>query len=230
MRPTWNRPVRPALTSSPRRWRPWFEFLRLDPDLLEAAAAGSPQTGGDVPIQEVARWVSSWPDAEKTALLTRFIEGNEPHLRAAIIRRFREATAVSPTAAVKSRTVGELLQAAEQHADERRRREAERAAREQARREREAQAAREQLLATLALREPEAWREVDTLIAAKQAAKYDAAVQLLKDLYEVAQRAGRQQVAEARLAQLRQQHANKPRLLDRLRAAGLLITTPASGS
>ena len=206
------------------------EFLRLDRDLLEVAASGSPETGGTVSIQNVARWVSSWPDAEKTALLTRFIEGNEPHLRAAIIRRFRESYATSSTAAVKPRTVGELLQAAEQHTDERHRREAERAAREQARRDGEARAAREQYLATLAQRETEAWREVDALIATKQPGKYDAAVQLLKDLYEVARRTGQQQAAEARLAQLRQQHAKKLSLVDRLQAAGLMITTRESGS
>src|SRR5512144_814237 len=94
------------------------EFLRIDQDLLEVAASGSPKVGGTVPTQEVAHWVSRWPDAEKTDLLAHFIEGNEPHLRAALIRRFRESGAVaSVTAAVKSRTVGELLQAAEQHAD-----------------------------------------------------------------------------------------------------------------
>lgn len=207
------------------------EFLRIDQDLLEVAASGSPKVGGTVSTQEVAHWVSRWPDAEKTDLLARFIEGNEPHLRAALIRRFRESGAVaSVTAAVKSRTVGELLQAAEQHADERRRREAERAAREQARRDQEARAAREQYLATLAQRETAVWREVDTLIATKQPGKYDVAVQLLKDLYDVARRTGQQQAAEARLAQLRQQHAKKLSLVNRLQAAGLIITTRESGS
>jgi hypothetical protein len=207
------------------------EFLCIDQDLLEVAASGSPKVGGTVSTQEVAHWVSRWPDAEKTDLLARFIEGNEPHLRAALIHRFRESGAVaSVTAAVKSRTVGELLQAAEQHADERRRREAERAAREQARRDQEARAAREQYLATLAQRETAAWREVDTLIATKQPGKYDVAVQLLKDLYDVARRTGQQQAAEARLAQLRQQHAKKLSLVNRLQAAGLIITTRESGS
>ncbi|HYQ92312.1 MAG TPA: hypothetical protein VES89_09640 [Candidatus Competibacteraceae bacterium] len=206
------------------------EFLRINRDLLEVAASGSPETGGTVSMPNVARWVSSWPDAEKTALLARFIEGNEPQLRAAIIRRFRESCATASNTAVKPRTVGELLQAAEQHTAERRRREAERAAREQTRRDSEARAAREQYLATLAQREAEAWREVDALIATKQSGKYDTAVQLLKDLYEIARRTGQQQAADARLAQLCQQHAKKLSLIGRLQAAGLMITTRESDS
>ena len=206
------------------------EFLRINRDLLEVAASGSPEAGGTVSMPNVARWVSSWPDAEKTALLARFIEGNEPQLRAAIIRRFRESCATASNTAVKPRTVGELLQAAEQHTAERRRREAERAAREQTRRDSEARAAREQYLATLAQREAEAWREVDALVATKQSGKYDTAVQLLKDLYEIARRTGQQQAADARLAQLRQQHAKKLSLIGRLQAAGLMITTRESDS
>ena len=121
--------------------------------------------------------------------------------------------------------MGELLKAAERRAEERRRREAERAAQERARREQEAAEARERYLAALAQREAEAWREVDALIATKQPGKYDDAVTLLKDLRDIAIRAGRQGEVEARLVRLREQHAKKPRLVARLQAAGLIGTT-----
>jgi uncharacterized Zn finger protein len=90
------------------------------------------------------------------------------------------------------------------------------------RREQEAAAARERHLASLAKREPDAWREVDTLIATKRPRDYEAAVRLLKDLADLGQRRGRQTEVRDRLARLRQEHARKPTLLKRLKAAGLL--------
>jgi FtsZ-interacting cell division protein YlmF len=204
----------------------FVEFMRIDRDLLEVAAAGSPEAGGTALTVEVKHWVSNLPEAEKTSLLVRLIEGNEPHLRAELMRRYRESrTLTSSKAAAKRRTVGELLKAAERRAEERRRREAERAAQERARREQEAAEARERYLVALSQREAEAWREVDALIATKQPGKYDDAVKLLKDLRDIAIRAGRQGEVEARLVRLREQHAKKPSLVARLQAAGLIGTT-----
>jgi hypothetical protein len=205
----------------------FVEFMRIDRDLLEVAAAGSPEAVGTALTVEVEHWVSNLPEAEKTSLLVRLIEGNEPHLRAELVRRYRESrtlTSSKAKAAVKQRTVGELLKAAERRAEERQRREAERAAQERARREQEAAEARERYLAALAQREAEAWREVDALIATKQPGKYDDAVKLLKDLRDIAIRAGRQGEVEARLVRLREQHAKKPSLVARLQAAGLIGT------
>ncbi len=114
------------------------------------------------------------------------------------------------------------MEASQQHAEARRRREAERAARERLRREQEAEAARERQLASLAKREPDAWRQVDALIATKRPRDYEAAVRLLKDLTDLGQKRGRQAEVRDRLARLRQEHARKPTLLQRLKAAGLL--------
>jgi hypothetical protein len=198
-------------------------FLRVDRDLLEAAAAGSPEAEETLPAEAVARWVSGLPEAEKTALLVRLIGGGEPHLRAELVRRFRGSRAAAPPGtAAGRRTVAELLAAAERRAGGRRRREAERAARERARRERETAEARERHLAALARREAEAWREVEALLATKQPGKYDAAVMLLRDLRDLAVRAGRRGEVEVRLGRLHEQHAKKPSLIGRLRAAGLV--------
>jgi hypothetical protein len=201
-------------------------FMRIDRDLLEAAAAGSQEAEETLPAEGVERWVSGLPEAEKRALLVRLIRGDEPHLRAELVRRFRNSrAAASPSdTAAGRRTVGALLEAAEQRAQERQRREAERAARERARQEREAAEARERHLASLARREPEAWGEVEALIATKQPGKYDTAVALLRDLRELAVRSGRREEVEGRLGRLHEQHAKKPSLIGRLRAAGLVGT------
>ncbi len=199
-------------------------FLRVDRDLLGAAAVGSPEAEEVFPAGDVERWVSGLPEAEKAALLARLIGGGEPHLlRAELVRRFRDSLLVPRSGpAVRQRTVAELLEAAGRRAEERRCQEAERAARERARLEREAAEARERHLASLARREEEAWGEAEALIATKQPGKYDAAVVLLRDLRELAVRAGRREEVEARLAELRERHAKKPTLIGRLRAAGLV--------
>jgi hypothetical protein len=218
-------PCPPGLGRLSAALEAFVAFLRLDRDLLEAAAVGSPEAGEAFPAEDVERWVSGLPEAEKTTLLARLIKGGEPHLRAELVRRFRDSFVVPRSGrAVQRRTVAELLEAAERRAEERRRREAERAARERARQEREAAEARERHLALLARREEEAWGEAEALIATKQPGKYDAAVALLRDLRDLAVRAGRREEAEARLVRLYEQHAKKPSLIGRLRAAGLVGT------
>ena len=200
-------------------------FLRVDRDLLEAAAAGSPEAEDLPPTGKMERWIAGLPDAEKSALLVRLIRGDEPSLRAELLRRFRASDAEHPSGtAAGERTVGKLRKAAEQRAQERRRREAERTARERARQEREVAEARECHLAALARREAEAWGEVAALIATRQPGKYDAAVALMTDLRELAVRSERRDEIEARLSRLREQHAGKPSLMGRLRSAGLVET------
>ena len=219
MTPRRSHLARRGSAGSVRRFEAFATFMRIDRDLLEAAAAGSLEAEEAFPAENVERWVSGLPEAEKTALLVRLIRGDEPHLRAELVRRFRGSFAASVRPSGPATDVPELLEAAEQRAEERRRREAERAARERARLEREAAEARERHLASLARREEEAWGEVEALIATKQPGKYDAAVGLLRDLRELAVRAERREKVEARLAELRERHAKKPSLIAACRRA-----------
>ena len=61
------------------------EFLRVDRDLVEVAAAASPPRA-EVRV-DVARWVSGLSGAERDALLVGLLEGKDPLLRAATLRR-----------------------------------------------------------------------------------------------------------------------------------------------
>ena len=119
------------------------------------------------------------------------------------------------------RTVGELRAAAEKRAEEKQRREAERRRQKQERKEREEAIARASYLDTLSKQVPQSWSLVDTLIATKRSADYDRAAELLKDLRELAERGQQFEEFRLRLRQLRDEHARKPSLLARLRAAGL---------
>jgi hypothetical protein len=198
------------------------DFLRIDSDLITVAAERSPKAGAPVSGQELESWIAALPDATKTDWLVRLAGGKEVHLRAEMLRQFRESRPSPPPGLSESpRTVADLLAAAEQRAKERRRKEAKRAAAERARRDREAAEARERYLADLGQREATAWRRVDELIATKQPAKYDEAGTLLCDLRELALRKGSTEEVEARLRQLCGEHARKPTFMERLRKVGL---------
>lgn len=224
-------PCPPGLGRLSAALEAFVAFMRVDRDLLEAAAAGSPQAEETVAAEDVERWVSGLPEAETKGLLVRLVRGDEPHLRAELVRRLRSSRAGPPSkTAAERRTVGELLGAAERRAEGRRHREAERAARERAQQEREAAEAREHHLDSLARREAKAWGEVEALIATKQPGRYDVAVALLRDLRELAVRSGRQEEVEEHLGRLHEQHAKKSSFIARLRAAGLVGTGRGDGS
>ena len=213
-------PVPPGLAKLSAPLRSLADFLRVDEELLEVAAAGSTGEAAAGPSRaEIARWVKALPAADKDAYLVRFLaEEGDVLLRAELSKRFREATAPRGKGRARDaarRTVAQLLAARKALAEEKSRKAAEHAAREKTRRERERAEARAKHLDQLARREPETWREVEQLIATKRPKDYDQAVTLLVDLRDLADRSGRAAEAAGRIRDLRQRHANKPSLLKR---------------
>ena len=73
----------------------------------------------------------------------------------------------------------------------------------------------------LAGRQDQTWRQVAAMIETKKPKEYDAAVDLLCDLRELAERDGVAPGFTCRVQALRAQHARKPSLIDRLDRAGL---------
>ena len=211
-------PVPPGLRKLSGAQRAFADFLRIDPDLIHVAAERSADASLDVDAGEMRSWIAALADDEKTGLLVRVAEGSGTLVGAELLKRFRDARGAESGDALEPRTVAQLLAAAEQHAEERIRREREKANRAQARREREAAEARELHLAELAKIEEESWRRVDDLIAEKKAPAYDAAVHLIADLREVAVRQGRGVEADVRIGYLRQHHATKLAFLKRLKS------------
>jgi hypothetical protein len=88
-------------------------------------------------------------------------------------------------------------------------------------REVEAKSKREKHLDALAGKEKRMWQRADALVATKQPGKYDEAVEVLRDLRDLAQRAGAVAAFAQRLAELREKHASKRAFLERLGKAGL---------
>lgn len=214
-------PVPSGLGNLNASLKAFVEFLRIDGDLIAAAAARSPEADASSSGREIEVWIAALPNAAKTDWLVRLARGGEPHLQAELLRQFRESHPPGQRGGGALRTVGELRKAAAERTKERRRKEAEQAAAERARREREEAEARERHLEALAKREAAAWRKVDDLVATKQPNNYDAAVKLLCDLRDLGVLKGRAEKVEARILQLRGEHARKPTFLERLKKAGL---------
>jgi hypothetical protein len=218
-------PVPAGLGSLTAALKRLADFLRVSDDLLAVAAersAGRREVRAS--SDDLARWVAALPVAEKDALIVRAIEGDAPHLRVELLRRFHVAQAaahptVAPTAG--ARTVGELIAESQGRTEARRREQARCEAEARARRERDAAAARALYLEGLAPRQEAIWRQIEDLLEFKRAKEYDQATQLLIDLRDVSMRVGATESFRERMRSLRLRHAKKPSLLDRLDRAAL---------
>ena len=152
-------------------------------------------------------------------------------MQAELLRRFRRAANAAPVELPGgARTVAQLLSEAEAHSEAKRRAVAEREAAERARREREQAAARARYLDGLLPRQEETWRRIEALIDTKRPSEYEQAVQLLRDLRDLAARKGSVDEFDARLTRLRNAHARKPSLIQRLDRSRLVTKPGASSS
>jgi hypothetical protein len=210
-------PVPAGLAALSAPQRALADFLRVDGDLLAAAAEASAVSGASPPptVQRLASLVEALPDGDKHAFLLRLALGREPGLSAELRRRLLPAPA--PDVVPGQRSAAELLDAAYARREARHQASLRQAAEEAARRE----AARDRRLAVVAGQGEVAWKRVDDLIAAKKAVDYDQAATLLEDLHVISVRAGQEGVFQARLRDLRKRHQGKPALMRRLASSEL---------
>jgi hypothetical protein len=200
------------------------EFLRIDIDLLAAAATASLSLVDAEPSPaEIREWIAALPAADKDDVLARLMTSNNGAPASELFQRMRRERRGDEEVGdrlARPRTVAELLRAGEQAAAERERIAAEKAAKEKAQRERAAAIARAKCLDDLAGKEPTLWRNVESLIATKQPKRYDEAVQVLVDLRDLAER---EDGADfwGRFETLRTAHAGKRTFIARLHKAGL---------
>ncbi|MEV0398090.1 hypothetical protein [Polymorphospora rubra] len=213
-------PVPAGLVKLSGPLRALADFLRLDADLLDVAAAASrPMTEAAPSAAVLRRWVKGLPVADKDEVLLRVLRGEVGLLRSELLRRFHGAAEEKP--AGEGRTAGELLAAAEDRWAVRQQQMREREAGERKRREEAAATAREQRLDKLARNPVTAWDQVDELIATKRPKDYDTAVTLLLDLQALAVRKGEIFEFAEQMTRLRERHARKPSLIDRFDRARL---------
>ena len=215
-------PVPPGLEPLSAPLAAFADFLRINRDLIAAAADGSPAVDDAATRKDLEHWLAALPEADKTGFLLRLATGEAADLRVELLRRYRGEGRAPEAGVPGARTVAQLLGAAASRAATRRRREAEQAARDRQRREREDAERRDRYLNELAAQEAEVWRNVDSLIVTKLSNDYDRAIQLLVDLRDLGSREGRRDEVSARIRALGERHARKWSFIQRLETAGLV--------
>ena len=196
----------------------------VDPDLVRASAKRSADVDGGAISDNAGREViAAIPEAEKTALLQRLVDG-DPHVAAEVRSRVREA--VAPGAGESRERHGTVADLRARAAAIRRERETAAAEQREAERRRQAEleekARRVRLSALAARGAASVWREVETEIERRNAAGYKRAVHLLRDLRALAEEDGSAKEFSDRVRSLRDRHERKRRFIERL--AGLKVS------
>ncbi|MGQ0619689.1 MAG: hypothetical protein ACT4QA_07180 [Panacagrimonas sp.] len=213
-------PVPPGLATLSAPLRAMADFLRIDRSLIAAAAERSAELTQADPPEALAEWIAALPVSAKDDWLLRLTRGEELQVRAELLGGFRESHDSSDAAAEPARTAAALLDTADRVTQKRRKAQAQKAAAEAARREREQAALREAHLQKLSGREPELWNRIETRVSTKRPKDYDAAIAILVDLRELAERRHGGAEFSASLARFRQAHVRKQSLSDRMARAG----------
>ncbi len=196
----------------------FVDFFGLDSDMVEAAAERLVAVDANRASPDAVRdALEAMTEREKNTMLMRLYDG-DPHvmaeLRVAIRSRLSRGADSSPGAA---RTAGELLARAGAIRVERERAEAEQAAAERQRQAEQAEKARRKRLDAIAQRGDQTWSEIEVEIERRNAVGYDRATSLLNDLQAIARERGRIADFIDRLRMIRERHAQKRGLMERLR-------------
>ena len=189
------------------------EFLRVDPDLVQAAAERTSEVDLAAVTAETMRDIlAAIPEREKTDLLLRLVEA-DPHVASELKMRVRMLCA-QPSADL--RTVGDLRARWAVVRETRKRKETERREAARRRRKKEAEKARRARLDALKRQGTSVWREVELEIERRNASGYDRAAGLLFDLKAIAAEEGTLAGFARRLDGLHARHARKGKFIERL--------------
>jgi len=183
-------------------------FLRIDVDLVAAAASGSSAVTEDG--EPFRRWLAALSAKEKDAWLKRAADEPDLGLGGELLRAFRATTKGEESGA--RRTVGELRALAEAQRTEREKAEAVRAKKARD----AAEAAHQRHLTKLALDLDGAWADLEKLV---EASDYDEAVKLALDLRDLATRDGTAAGFAQRFEALRKRQLRRRGFFDRWKRA-----------
>lgn len=199
------------------------EFLRIDFDLINAAAQMSPSLEDMTPnSQDIQKWLHTLSQNEKDGMLREILEsslkGDQTIALQQICRFSRTWQSIqeSKKEKPKKRTVGELLRESENIQQTRIQLEAKKAAAELAERQRFQRIAREKRLNEIMGREEKIWNQIEVLASEKKAKSYDQAIGLLIDLRDLAQREKSTDFL-TKFTALKQRHSAKTSFVQRLR-------------
>jgi len=197
-------PVPAGLSTLTAAQATMVEFLRIDEDLISAAAEASEKDAADG--RALRNWVRELAPRAKDEWLRRAVEDPDLALGGELLRAFRGDA--KPAHAAGRRTVADLLANAEAHRERRERAQTERAAKAQ----KAAEAARTKQLDRLATRVIAAWKELEALV---EKSAYDDAMTLAIDLRDLAKRDGTSVQFAARFEATRKRQLRRRGFFDR---------------
>lgn len=184
------------------------DFLRIDVDLVSAAANGSAAVAEDsAPFR---RWLAALPNKEKDAWLRRAADDPDLGLGGELLRAYRATTKAEHHGT--RRMVSELRALAEAQRAERENAEAERARKTKA----QAAASRQRHLTKLARDVEGAWSKLEKLV---EASDYDVAVKLAIDLRDLSTREATATAFARRFEALRERQLRRRGFFDRWKRA-----------
>lgn len=196
--------VPPGLSDLTAAQTAMVEFLRIDEDLIAAAAEASDPDTDDRPA--LRRWALALTPRAKDDWFRRAIDDPELALGGEMLRAFRAETKVARTAG--RRTVAELRAAVAKHRGLRERAEAEHVAKAK----RAAEAARKKRLDALAKSVEGTWTKLEALV---EESAYEDAIGLAIELRDLAKRDGALVLFAARFEAMRKRQLRRRGFFDR---------------
>ena len=203
-------PLPPGLDSLDTALHNFVEFFGIDEYLVEAAAKGGASLPQSPTPEQLGKAIDQLPRAECNDFLLRLLQG-EPLVQVDLQRRLEALLGGGSSGpAPAQRSFSELLEA--------------RDAVEKAESQRLAILAAEQKrrkLEALAGQQEAKWTEALRLIELGQTKAYDEAVDILRDLRDLAEYQQRSATFRSQIQKVHQQYSRRSGLLNRLRQAGL---------
>ena len=199
-------------------------FLRIDIDLIAAAATQSPELPESALSEaELGKWLTGLAESKKDEILMSLLNGDEPRLATQLRQEALSAThGPAPEASASQRTAGELLKRSESLMFSRLHKEAAQETHEREEKARKAAKKRKAHLDSLMGKEEALWMSIRNLIKMGQAKPYGEAVIHLQDLRDLAEREGNQGEFSSQMEALHSEHSKKRGLVKRFREAKLI--------
>ncbi len=196
-------PVPAGLGDLSHAQRKFVEFLEIDENLIEVAAQKSGIKSKPVNLETC---IEQLPSSEQYDFLLRLSRGKS-NLSLLLNRRLLELAGKaqpqqSQVEDTQKRTIGYLIESAtilrqKKEEDERRK----------------AEIARQAELEVLASKKNQVWKDVDRLIEEKKVSSYRQAVELLKNLHDLAKYKGDLEEFQDHLTRIKKTYSNRPSLL-----------------
>jgi hypothetical protein len=217
-------PVPPGLADPTDAQKSLIKFLQIDKDLMAAAASASePLVPRADQTENMRELIDQLQVDEMRKMLLQILRGESVTVQSELRRRYNQflkqmKASDDQDVGSQRRTAPQLFELMEEAKRKRKEREELELQRKLAAEERE----RKKYLAGLVEKFPETWRDVERLTGEMTNSSYERTVELLVDLSDAYDQAGRFEEFETRFSSFVSKHKRKSSLTRKMREAGLM--------